>query len=458
MILPFYFKRMSDGRYLISNPLRRFQFVDARQFNDGSLVDDASLRANKFIIDESQLDETVDEYRRLNAGLFSAARLHIFVLTLACNLECLYCQAEYNCPGSSAMSVETAERAVDFALASPDELLNFEFQGGEPLLNFTALRTIVEYTNRNKGDKSVQFSLVTNGQAMTDDILEYLIEHEISVTFSIDGPKYVHDKNRPTKDGSSNFDRVMHWFTRAKHLAQSRGERIRALPTITRYSLPYAREIVDFYCELGVPYISIRALSPFGRMTQNQMNIGYSAEEFIDFYRRCMDHLIDLNLDGRTTMRESMSAIILCKLNVEHIINYPDLRSPCGAAIGQVAYNWNGDVYTCDEGRMMSNIGLQNFRLGNVYCDSYKDCLQSEAACTVCNASCLETNPSCAECVYNAICGICPVYSLFTQDDYVGVPIKQERCKMLRGMYDYLLDWLNSSDEARRKLCRQWMS
>jgi hypothetical protein len=34
--------------------------------------------------------------------------------------------------------------------------------------------------------------------------------------------------------------------------------------------------------------------------------------------------------------------------------NYVDTRSPCGAVIGQVAYNFDGKIYSCDEGRMMA--------------------------------------------------------------------------------------------------------
>ena len=154
-------------------------------------------------------------------------------------------------------------------------------------------------------------------------------------------------------------------------------------------------------------------------------------------------------------MSESLSKIILQKIFGKHAVNYPDLRSPCGATIGQIAYNWNGNTYTCDEGRMMANRGVENFCIGNVFKSSYKDCLLSEGTCAACNASCVEANPSCESCVYNPICGLCPVYSFFTQGDYVGVPVKQARCKILRGIYDYLIEWSLSEDVARKNLCKR---
>ena len=456
MILPYFFKRISDNRFLISNMLRQFQFLNHEQFDSlfAGKIDhelEEVLKSKKFLADN--IDEVAREYRKLNAGLFSSTSLHIFVLTLACNLRCLYCQAEYNWIENAFMSTEIAKRSVDIALQTPQQNLFFEFQGGEPLLNFKTLKTIIEYTESVRGDKKVSYSLVTNAQAMTGLILDFLYAHDVKISFSIDGIKSIHDQDRPTKDGSSNFDRVNHWFKIAKE-KYNNSNRISVLPTITKLNLSRAEEFIDFFCDLEVPYISIRELSPFGRVSKNRGLISYTPEEFLDFYRRCMDYLIKLNLKNKTRMRESMTEIILQKIFGKHVVNYPDLRSPCGAAIGQIAYNWNGDIYTCDEGRMMSNIGRQDFRIGNVFENSYRECIES--ACEICNSSCIETNPSCSNCVYHPICGICPVYNFFTQNDFVGVPIKQDRCKILRGIFDYVIEWMNCEDESKRSLCMEW--
>lgn len=454
MLLPFYFKRVSENRYLVSNLLKKFRFVDKAQLEKLCAgIFDAELK--DFFATDTQLDSIAEEYRKINSGLFFGTTLHIFVLTLACNLRCLYCQAEYEGGGEPFMSADTARRAVEFALSSPEKELTFEFQGGEPLLNFKTLSTIVEYSNARRGDKEIKFALVTNAQAMTDEILNYLAAWQVRVTFSIDGPKFIHNANRPTKDGSSNFDKVFYWFNKARAVYADK-KFVRALPTTTRLSLSHAKEIVDFYRELEVEEISLRELSPFGRVAKNFDTIAYTPQEFLNFYRECMDYIIELNLAGKTTLTESLSKMILQKIFGRYAVNYPDLRSPCGATVGQIAYNWDGKIYTCDEGRMMANRGVENFCVGDLRENSYRDCLESSAACAVCNASCVETNPSCESCVYNPICGLCPVYSFFTQNDFVGVPVKQARCRILRGIYDYLIAWIYSEDTARRNLCERW--
>ncbi len=458
-ISPFYFEKISRNKYIVSNMFRKFMYFTPEQVEDfcaGNIPAGIAdiLRENMFIIDSEE--RSAEYYRRINAGLFGATFLHIFVLTLECNLSCLYCQAEYSGGGSTNMTRDTASRAVDIALQSPEENLSFEFQGGEPLLNFGTLKFIVEYSSSRRDGRNIRYSLVTNAQAMTDEILGWLSDHDVNICFSLDGPEYIHDSNRPSKNGDSNFANVMRWRERALKVYGVRRKKITTLPTITRNTLPYSRELVDFYSGLGNEYISLRPLSPFGRAGANRAGIGYSPEEFTDFYAKCMDYIISLNLSGSSSLKESFSEMLLQKIFGRYTVNYTDLRSPCGAVTGQLAYNWDGKIYTCDEGRMMANAGIKNFCAGNVFDDSYKSVLLSETACDVCNASCIESNPSCSHCVFSPICGLCPVYSFYTQGDYVGVPLTQERCRILRGIYMYIVDRLLSGSDEERGLLSRW--
>ena len=133
--------------------LRRFRFVDKARF-EKLCAGEFDEELKDFFVEASELDSIAEEYWKNNAGLFFGTTLNIFVLTLACNLNCLYyCHAEYERGGKPFMDEETARRAVDFALQTPENALNFEFRGGEPLLNFKTLKTIVEYANERRGDK-----------------------------------------------------------------------------------------------------------------------------------------------------------------------------------------------------------------------------------------------------------------------------------------------------------------
>ena len=71
--------------------------------------------------------------------------LHIFVVTLRCEHSCPYCQVSRKSTDRSKfdMSEETASRALNIAFQSPSDRIKIEFQGGEPLLNFPLIKSIV---------------------------------------------------------------------------------------------------------------------------------------------------------------------------------------------------------------------------------------------------------------------------------------------------------------------------
>ena len=156
MINYFNFKQISDDEFLISNDFGAFSFVDKQTLMNlvhNSLNKDSEkyneLDEKGFILPSNVdeiFDKTTTRYRLAKNYLFGATSLHIFFLTNECNLNCRYCQAKdptKHIPGK--MDIETAEKAVDIALQSPEHKLNFEFQGGEPISNFDVLKHIYEY-------------------------------------------------------------------------------------------------------------------------------------------------------------------------------------------------------------------------------------------------------------------------------------------------------------------------
>ena len=71
------------------------------------------------------------------------------------------------------MSLETAKKAVDFAFNTPSPALNFEFQGGEPLINWDVLSSTVEYIREKekKSVRTVSISLISNFILMNEFML-----------------------------------------------------------------------------------------------------------------------------------------------------------------------------------------------------------------------------------------------------------------------------------------------
>lgn len=452
--------KVIKGKYLLTNDLGRYIFLSEDQFDrmmkDQLIEEDEitqRLKENFFLFDSSDYDfveKAGEAYRGYHRNLFQGAALHIFVLTRQCNQQCVYCQASANMDKTTKMSVDTAKRAVDIALQTPARYITIEFQGGEPLLNFETLKFIVEYANANKGDKQVDFSLVSNLLLLDEEKMDFLTEHNVMICTSLDGNEELHNRNRPY------FQRNPFQILKTRLEAlKNRGIAVSAIQTTTRYSLTEYKELVDQYIALGLEQITVRPLTPLGYAEQNWEKIGYTVEEFLEFYRNVLEYILEYNRKGILII-EGHARIFLSKIFHHDAGNYMELRSPCGGAIGQLAYYHNGKVYSCDEARMLAEMGDDSFCLGNVYEDDYNDLLESPACRVLANASCLEGLSDCCDCVFHPYCGTCPVISYARYKTVYPSLNKEYRCSIYKGIQEILFEKLSENDPETVRIFQEW--
>lgn len=456
----FNFKKINDS-FLITNDFGNYAFLDRQNFlnlimdrsmNDPMITEE--LEEKNFIYDDTELDysDRASSLLLNNKGyLAQATSLHIFVVTTACNLQCIYCQANNGSEYSNLfMTKEIAKNAVDIALQSPAADLDFEFQGGEPLVNFPIVKFIVEYAEAHKKEHFIHYSLVSNLTLLTDEIIEFLNEYNISISTSIDGNRLVHNHNRPYTNGEGSFDHVR----RSVEKLRSEGVSVGAIETTTRYSLEYAKQIVDEYKNLGFNGIFIRPLTPLGRANKNWSSLGYTADQYLSFYHDALNEIIRLNKDGYI-MREDHAAIFLKKI-FGRMMNYMELRSPCGGGVGQIAYYADGQIFTCDEARMLYEMGNDAFCIGNVFQYGYGDLLKNSVCKTVCSASILESIPECSDCVYQPYCGTCPVVNYALCGDVIEKYPHGYKCKIYKGMLDLLFQLIKENEPHTMDILKKW--
>lgn len=467
----FNFRNFED-KYLLTNDSRKFIFLKKDEFENlinyelkvsSELYE--QLKENFFIFDNNKelfIRDISKEVRSTKQYLFERTQLHIFVLTVNCNLNCVYCQASVQdmSINKKVMNKLTAEKAVDIALQSPSNNLSFEFQGGEPLLNFDVIRHIVEYTTKKNFEikKNISFNLVSNLTILTDEMLEFLIDNKVSISTSIDGPDIVHDYNRNIK-GMPTLYKTKENIKKIneKYIEYDENTKVQAIQTTTRQSLFYAEEIVNQYIELGMNSIFIRPLTPIGFSILNWDKIGYSTEEFCEFYENCLDYIIELAKKG-VDISEAHASIFLKKILTNIPVNYMELRSPCGGAIGQLAYNYDGDVYACDEARMFAESDDKSFKLGSVYSNTYEEIIDNPITKSICVSSCLESIPQCSDCAYNPYCGTCPVYNYIEQKTiFAKMPVSY-KCKIYKGILDVLFKKIKAGNQETMNVFYKWIN
>ena len=406
---------LKNGRYLLTCEAGNHVFLDEfPDFEKEEVV--KKLEENFLILTENNVKQYVEKLRKKKSFLFSGPSLNIVVVTLRCDQKCTYCHAsskglmqkEYDMP------LETADKVA--RLISQGTV---EFQGGEPLANFSAIKQIVA------GTKNVNYVLVSNLALMNEEILKFLMDRNFGICTSLDGPEFLHNKHR------AKYKETIYWIKRVNEEYQKRGieKRVGALLTLTKDSLEYPREIVDEYVRQGIEDVDLRKMDCFGRSKKE-----YTAEEFIEFWKKAMDYIMELNTKG-IRIFESKTKVMLKKILFEEDPGHMDLRSPCGAVIGQILYNYDGRIFTCDEGRM---VGEDIFNIGNVD-QQLSEITTSDDVNAVISAS-INDSYCCVNCVYKPYCGICPVVNYQEFGSLIGHISESDWCKINKAQFDYVFE------------------
>ncbi|HVE12063.1 MAG TPA: His-Xaa-Ser system radical SAM maturase HxsB [Elusimicrobiota bacterium] len=459
--------RKVGERYLVTNDIGHFAQLEPADFKaylSGSLQKGGELwkelQGKGFVRDHLDFDGLAEEYRNKNNFLFTAAPLHIIVTTLRCNYRCLYCHSSVVGLDQvdKDMTLETAKKTVDFIFQSPAPTLILEFQGGEPLLNWPVIKFITRYARlKNQAAKRNLFvTMVSNFSLLDEEKYAFLVDEKIGICTSLDGPADLHDKNRLFLGGSGHAE-TARWLKRfqeqAKGVDGKKHFNPGALLTTTRYTFGRSKDIVDEYVGLGLPGIFLRQLSPIGFAKRSWGKIGYTSQEFLAFYRETLDYILEINRRG-TPFFERAALTALTKILRRRDPGYVDLRSPSGAALGVMAYDYNGDVYTGDEARMLAQEGDRFFRVGHVAKNAYNDALDNPVTKAAAMATLLENQPLCSQCAYRPYCGLDSVYNRAAQSSLWGHMPTNERCKLYMGLFDIVFEKLQNPRD--REVFESW--
>jgi len=341
--------------------------------------------------------------------------------------------------------------------ASPSPHMKIEFQGGEPLLNFGILKYIVKYAlKRNrKYKRDLAFIVCTNLTLATPRILRFFKKNRIGISTSLDGPCDLHNRNRPLQDNKLSYDKVKKNIGLAREVLGP--DSVAALMTTTKFSLHRFLDIVDEYVAQGFQYVFLRNLNPYGGARQEAKTIGYGVDEFLARYKEALDYIIELNLKG-TYFVESFAALLLQRILTPFATGFVDLQSPSGVGIEGAVYDYNGDVYVSDEGRMLAAMGDSRFLLGNVNKNTHQDMFSGESLRSLISKSCLESMPVCADCALQTYCGADPVRNYAEHGDVVCYGSANNTCKKCKGILLHLLELIERNDPDINRVFWSWIN
>lgn len=246
------------------------------------------------------------------------------LLTNRCNLKCNYCY-EYNKKNKNIQYDELV-KIIDKELINHENYnyIKIQFFGGEPLLEFEKMKSIVEYI-KSKNIGNVKLAFTTNGTILTSKIKEWLLENKdiLSCQLSLDGCKKAHDINR-----NNSFDKIDLEFFKSYSIENP----IRM--TISSDTIDMMAESIIFCHENGFKVNC--ALSK---------NTNIYNDDNLKKYIKELDKLAKYYVDNPTIKVCSLLNILI--ENVYKFRNNNFIVKWCGAGKQSCSYDVDGCKYPC---------------------------------------------------------------------------------------------------------------
>ena len=274
-----------------------------------------------------------------------------------CNMRCKYCFASTGDfgTGRKLMPVETGKIAIDFLIEKSQnrKFLELDFFGGEPLMNFNAVKEVVRYAREREKEsgKKFRFTITTNGTLLNDDSIDFINSEMSNVVLSIDGRKETNDRMRPVTGGKGTYDIILPKF---RKLVEQRDKTLDyyVRGTFTKYNLDFAEDVFSLY-EAGFDQISVEPVVceskyPYA-LTEAEIP-AISAE-----YERLANKILENDRAGK-------------HFNFFHFMIDLDAGpcaikrlKGCGCGNEYVAITPDGDIYPCHQ-----FVGIEEYKMGNL--------------------------------------------------------------------------------------------
>jgi uncharacterized protein len=270
--------------------------------------------------------------------------VHALSLAIAqkCNMGCAYCYADQGDFGGPIknMPLSTAIQSIDLLLRDcpANGKVQLTFLGGEPLVNRRDLRTATEYAYEKASEKGIHigFSITTNGTLLTEEDAVFFEQYGFAVTISLDGLKEEHDRQRPMKNGTGSYERIMKNIRPL--LAIQQKMQVSARVTVTPANMNLV-ETLDAFVGMGFHSVGFSPLlnssNGNGEMTQEDLETMLSG-------------MIACGLQFEQHVLQGKRYPFLNMVNaIKEISKGTHRPYPCGAGAGYMGVSADGDLAAC---------------------------------------------------------------------------------------------------------------
>ncbi len=350
-----------------------------------------------------------------------------FAPVYSCNFRCRYCFGNHgDCFGGveRAFTKENLLKMLscffyDFFPNAKQYRIDF-VSGGEPLLGFPIIRETIEYCESISAQtgKNISIWLCTNASLLTDEIIEYLSAHNVSIGISLDGEKDDNDSNRVFADGRGTYDTVVKGIKliQSNKNVSKKFKHIWGLCAATNENCDFV-SIINHLYSLGFKSVQIRLVRSKGE---------YCIEKIVCEYKKLSKFLL-------ATFKEKDLTFLRMIINdndqfgqlIKRIILGSLVWQRCNAGINKMTICPDGTIYPCD-----SLVGYSDFIIGDLA--SKKVNLKFFEGITV------DSIEQCKDCDIRYLCGGDCYYNSLMKNGDITHP-DNEFCELQRSIINISL-------------------
>ncbi len=326
----------------------------------GSLIDDElfkRLKACELVSDAALPDRPSSGIKPLASG---PVETMVLFLNQTCNLRCIYCFGDAGEYGHrEVMSFETAAASIDWLLDSSLDAGNvfINFFGGEPLLSFPLLKSVVLYAKSRalQRNKKISFSVSTNATVLDDEMLSFLSREGVEPLISFDGPPEIQNRQRPFRNGRGSFNRVVENIGRLQAVFPN----LTARATVCAESDPF--EVRKGIEKAGFTGSHLSPASPVigsgGSGSTDRETRKALAKRLLEYHLTEVERLFNAIRAGTITLERPPAVLAMLALLAEK----RKRLFACGIGREMLAVSASGDIYPCHR-----FVGHDDKKLGHV--------------------------------------------------------------------------------------------
>lgn len=228
---------------------------------------------------KAQPQEPVDQSRPLSLGLL------VIQPSPFCNINCDYCYLPDR-GDKRRMEFGVLRKIMDrvFESGLVQHPFTILWHAGEPLaVPLKWYQEAFEIINEYPGAKqNIQHSFQSNGTLLNDAWCEFILEHDVEIGLSIDGPDYIHDFHRKTRKGEGTHAKAMKGLETLRRNQVTFG----VVSVVSNESLDHADEIYDFYRENGITGVGLNIEEVEGANEKSSLEIQEGEGKIREFLKQ----------------------------------------------------------------------------------------------------------------------------------------------------------------------------